>query len=75
MKHDVFTARLLTPAKAVPKAAPSNPKTTNATKVAEVKEKPEEKKEPVVAPVKTAPPRVVENTTTATDTFICGGTS
>ncbi len=48
------------PAKAAPKAAPSNPKTTNATKVAEVKEKPEEKKEPVVAPVKTAPPRVVE---------------
>ena len=47
-------------AKAGPKATPSNPKTINKTKVAEVKEKPEEKKEPVAASVKTAPPRVVE---------------
>lgn len=47
-------------AKAGPKATPSNPKTINKTKVAEVKEKPEEKKEPVAAAVKTAPPRVVE---------------
>ena len=46
--------------KAAPKAVPSNPKTINKTKVAEVKEKPEEKKEPVAAAVKTAPPRVVE---------------
>ena len=55
-----FYRAVSTPAKAAPKAAQSNPKTTNATKVAEMKEKPEEKKEPVVAPVKTAPPRVVE---------------
>lgn len=47
-------------AKAGPKATPSNPKTINKTKVAEVKEKPEEKKEPVAVAVKTAPPRVVE---------------
>ena len=47
-------------AKAGPKATPSNPKTINKTKVAEVKEKPEEKKEPVAAAVKTAPSRVVE---------------
>ena len=47
-------------AKAGPKATPSNPKTTNKTKVAEVKEKTEEKKEPVAAAVKTAPSRVVE---------------
>ena len=46
--------------KAAPKAVPSNPKTINKTKVAEVKEKPEEKKEPVAAAVKTAPSRVVE---------------
>ena len=46
--------------KAAPKAVPSNPKTTNKTKVAEVKEKTEEKKEPVAAAVKTAPSRVVE---------------
>lgn len=46
--------------KAAPKAVPSNLKTINKTKVAEVKEKPEEKKEPVAAAVKTAPPRVVE---------------
>ena len=46
--------------KAAPKAVPSNPKTINKTKVAEVKEKPEEKKEPVAAAVKIAPPRVVE---------------
>lgn len=39
-------------AKAGPKATPSNPKTINKTKVAEVKEKPEEKKEPVAAAVK-----------------------
>lgn len=47
-------------AKAGAKATPSNPKTINKTKVAEVKEKPEEKKEPVAVAVKTAPPRVVE---------------
>ena len=47
-------------AKAGAKVTPSNPKTINKTKVAEVKEKPEEKKEPVAAAVKTAPPRVVE---------------
>lgn len=47
-------------AKAGAKVTPSNAKTINKTKVAEVKEKLEEKKEPVAAAVKTAPPRVVE---------------
>lgn len=59
MKHDAFTVRLLNPQRQHLKQFQVT-KTINKTKVAEVKEKPEEKKEPVAAADKTAPSRVVE---------------